>query len=96
MREPAADIPAQLYAIYLRPAHMRRGVGTALFRATAGRLAALGYAEFLLWVFEANTPARTFYERHGGRPIPGARVFTELGGAHLPELAYGFRAATAV
>jgi ribosomal protein S18 acetylase RimI-like enzyme len=96
VHEPAGDIPAQLYAIYLRPAQMRSGLGTALFHATAQRLAALGYAEFLLWVLEANAPARAFYERHGGKPIPGARTLTELGGAHLPELAYGFRIAATV
>jgi ribosomal protein S18 acetylase RimI-like enzyme len=96
VREPAGDFPGQLYAIYLRPSQMRAGLGTALFRATAQRLAAQGLSEFLLWVLEANTPARAFYERHGGMLIPGARLFTELGGAQLPELAYGFRIAVAV
>ena len=93
VREPAGGVPGQLYAIYLRPSEMRAGLGSALFRATAQRLAAQGFPEFLLWVLEANTPARAFYARHGGTLIPGARAFTELGGAQLPELAYGFRTA---
>ena len=92
VHEPAGDIPGQLYAIYLRPSHMRRGLGTALFHATAQRLAAQGFPEFLLWVLEANAPARAFYERHGGMLIPGARAVTEIGEAQLPECAYGFRA----
>jgi ribosomal protein S18 acetylase RimI-like enzyme len=40
VREPAGGFAAQLYAIYLRPSHMRMGVGTALFHTTAQRLAA--------------------------------------------------------
>ena len=96
VRDAAADYEGQLYAIYLRPAVMRGGIGSALFGAASVRLNALGHANFLLWVFEANTVARHFYERHGGTLIPGAKVVMEIGGAHLPEVAYGFQAAGAV
>lgn len=96
VRDVAADYGGQLYAIYLRPAVMRGGIGSALFRAASARLGAQGHANFLLWVFEANTVARRFYERQGGVLIPGATVVTEIGGAHLPEVAYGFQVAGAV
>ena len=86
----------QLYAIYLRPAAMGRGIGSALFRAAAARLASQGHANFLLWVFEENAVARRFYEHQGGTLISGAAIVTEIGGAHLPEVAYGFSAAGAV
>jgi ribosomal protein S18 acetylase RimI-like enzyme len=96
VRDGAPGYDGQLYAIYLRPAALRRGVGTALFRAASDGLRAQGHANFLLWVFEANTAARRFYERQGGSLIPGAHIVTEIGGAHLPELAYGFPATGAV
>ncbi|MEJ0044653.1 MAG: GNAT family N-acetyltransferase [Rhizomicrobium sp.] len=96
MRDAAPGYDGQLYAIYLRPAAMRSGIGGALFRAASESLRAQGRANFLLWVFEANAAARRFYERQGGSLIPGAHVVTEIGGAHLPELAYGFPATGAV
>lgn len=93
VRDRAGDFEGQLHALYLRPARVRAGIGTALFRAASDRLARLGFDDFLLWVFEANTPARGFYERQGGALIPGARVVTDIDGALLPEVAYGFRTA---
>ena len=56
----------ELYALYVLPSHRRRGVGRDLMRAVAGRLAAAGTRSMLLWVFDANTQARTFYEALGG------------------------------
>ncbi|MEJ0027578.1 MAG: GNAT family N-acetyltransferase [Rhizomicrobium sp.] len=96
VRDAAPGYDGQLYAIYLRPAAMRNGIGGALFRAASAGLRARGHAKFLLWVFEANSAARRFYERQGGILISGAQVVTEIGGAHLRELAYGFPAAGAV
>lgn len=50
-----------LDALYVSPAHQRGGVGTALLDLAK----ALRPAGFGLWVFESNTPARSFYARHG-------------------------------
>jgi hypothetical protein len=41
-----------------------------------------------LWVFTENTPARAFYERHGGT-LAGESVIT-LGGVPYPQVAYAW------
>ena len=47
--------------LYVRPDHAGQGVGSALLDLAK----ALRPDGFELWVFEVNTPARRFYERHG-------------------------------
>ncbi len=50
------------------------GVGSALLGAGEGTLAdELGFAEAVLWVLEANAPARAFYEHKGWRLDDGRR-----------------------
>lgn len=61
--ERGAGERGEVYAIYLAPEERGRGVGRALFRATA---VALGAGGLCVWVLETNTPARRFYERLGG------------------------------
>jgi GNAT superfamily N-acetyltransferase/chorismate mutase len=57
-----ADVDgAWLDALYVRPAHTGRGVGSALLDTVK----ALRPEGFGLWVFETNEPARRFYARHG-------------------------------
>lgn len=51
----------ELEHLYLRPDARRRGIGSLLL-AEARRLAA---GELTLYVFQRNTDARAFYERHG-------------------------------
>jgi len=47
--------------LYVHPGHWRRGIGSALLhRAQATRPAGLD-----LWVFQRNSAAIAFYERHG-------------------------------
>jgi hypothetical protein len=41
-------------------------IGRALMAATAGDLLAQGHVSAMLWVLEANTPARRFYGALGG------------------------------
>jgi GNAT superfamily N-acetyltransferase len=86
----------QLYAIYLRPNLIGTGLGARLFQAASARLRDAGHGKFLLWVFAANARARRFYERQGGQLISGATLVTGIGGASLPEVAYGFRSAPAL
>lgn len=59
------DFPnfGELMAIYVDPAHMRRGVGRSLLAAARERLRLVGVAGALLWVLDGNVPARWFYER---------------------------------
>lgn len=62
---PAAGGQAELYAIYVRPRMWSAGAGRALLAAVTERASALGYATLSLWVLEANSRARQFYERAG-------------------------------
>jgi phosphoribosylanthranilate isomerase len=66
-RDPSVPVPAEIYAIYVRRSDQCRGVGRALMSATARDLLARGHTSAMLWVLEANTPARRFYEALGGQ-----------------------------
>ncbi len=47
--------------LYVHPDRQRRGVGSTLLRRAKERMP----EGFRLWVFQQNTAARRFYERHG-------------------------------
>jgi len=79
---------AELYAIYVHPDHLGRGVGRLMFNAAARELRSLGHASLCVWVLSANARARRFYERMGGK-LAGESQFT-LQGASYPEVAYGW------
>jgi GNAT superfamily N-acetyltransferase len=57
----------EVYAIYLLERVKRRGLGGKLFRCAQAWLAARGMPVVSVWVIEANSPARRFYEALGGR-----------------------------
>ena len=82
----------ELYAIYVRPSHQRRGVGRGLVRAVAGRLAAAGTRSMLLWVLAANAPGRAFYEALGGAVVREQLI--DIAGEILTEVAYGWPSLT--
>ncbi len=54
-----------LEKLYVDPEAQNRGVGTALL----GQAKALRPGGLVLWVFQQNTGARRFYERHGFRVV---------------------------
>jgi ribosomal protein S18 acetylase RimI-like enzyme len=68
-RDPASPWEAEVYAVYVLQRYQREGFGTALLRELGGLLAARGRRQAGLWVLTANAPARSFYERMGGRII---------------------------
>ena len=51
--------------LYVHPDLQGRGIGTALLERAKARMP----GGFRLWVFQANTGARRFYERHGLRVV---------------------------
>jgi GNAT superfamily N-acetyltransferase len=67
----------------VEPAAQGAGVGTALYEHARAELRAAGYAEAVLWVFDADGHARGFFERRGWTP-DGATGVT----AAAPELRY--------
>jgi ribosomal protein S18 acetylase RimI-like enzyme len=77
----------EVWAIYVDPEAQDRGVGRALLDAAVRGLAIRGFREAVLWVFEANAPARGFYERMGWAP-DGTSKALEIGGASPVELRY--------
>lgn len=77
----------EVFAIYVHPEHWGAGHGRQLLMAGESGLAATGHEKALLWVLEANSRGRRFYERQGwtvGRPI---RV-EEIGGVQVTEVRY--------
>jgi ribosomal protein S18 acetylase RimI-like enzyme len=78
---------AEIYAIYLRPEAWRRGLGTALMETATVHFRGHGATYLVLWVFEANAPARAFYEALGWVPDGGRQVL-RVGGVRATEVRY--------
>ncbi|MEO3809489.1 GNAT family N-acetyltransferase [Sphaerisporangium sp. B11E5] len=77
----------EIYALYVAPELIGRGVGRGLVRELVSR-ARRANQEFLhVWVIEENHRARRFYERAGFTP-DGERELWDVGGASVPELRY--------
>ena len=88
-REGNAAYRGELYAVYLLEEHQRAGLGRRLVSAVTRRLLSDGLRSMLVWVLEDNRPACRFYEALGGTIVD--RTTVTIGGAQLPELAYGWR-----
>ncbi|MDQ0773407.1 ribosomal protein S18 acetylase RimI-like enzyme [Streptomyces aurantiacus] len=78
---------AELYAIYVAPDRIARGVGRALLRNSVARSAAAGHERMLLWVLRENAGARRFYEG-AGFVVDGAEEPFEVEGVEVPEVRY--------
>ena len=77
----------EVFAIYLEPHAVGRGVGRALFAHAVADLTARGFHDAVLWVLEGNERARRFYER-AGWATDGARKDYERNGALRHEVRY--------
>lgn len=55
---------AELICIHSLEGHWRRGYGSRMMETVLRDAAAAGYKKILLWVFETNSRARSFYEAH--------------------------------
>lgn len=78
---------AELYALYLPPERIGRGVGRALLTEAVRRCADAGHERMYLWVLKGNTRARRFYER-AGFGADGAEEPFEVDGVGVPEVRY--------
>jgi ribosomal protein S18 acetylase RimI-like enzyme len=85
--DATSDGTGMVYAIYVDPQMQGSGIGTALMNRAVADLGARGYAEAVLWVFEANGPARRFYAKGGWRP-DGTERDEAWGDRELRELRY--------
>jgi GNAT superfamily N-acetyltransferase len=71
MREPAATRPirvAVLEAMYVQPAHRRRGIGAALVSEFRGWAHQMRADRLSVTAYAANVDAIRFYEREGFTP----------------------------
>jgi GNAT superfamily N-acetyltransferase len=75
---PAIDGRAHVSAVFVDPAHWRKGVAKTLMCEAVAAMAAAGFASAQLWTPE-GAPARRFYEAGGWTVVDGA-------GLHMPEL----------
>ena len=64
----ADDRTAEVYAIYLAPEHVGKGVGRQLFGHAMRDLSERRFTTATLWVLETNERARRFYEIAGWKP----------------------------
>ncbi|HYE10695.1 MAG TPA: GNAT family N-acetyltransferase [Patescibacteria group bacterium] len=55
----------ELWRIYLVPESWGTGIGDELFNWGIEEIRRRGYKRVILWVLEANSRARRFYEKHG-------------------------------
>lgn len=77
----------EVYAIYVEPTELRRGHGRRLFAHAVSDLADRGFDPIVVWVFDANPPARRFYEAAGFRP-DAARATIDFDGVPVDEVRY--------
>jgi L-amino acid N-acyltransferase YncA len=85
--EDALPGTGEVHSIYLAPEAWGRGLGPRLLVHAVDDLRARGLAPLILWVIEANTRGRRFYERAGWRP-DGARQPIDFDGVMVDEVRY--------
>lgn len=90
---PTRDAPAdrattgEVFAIYLEPEVVGRGLGRALMARALDDLRVMGYRRVSLWVLAENRVARRFYEAAGFRADGGEQT-EEMEGSVLHEVRY--------
>ena len=75
---PAIGGRAHVSAMFVDPAHWRKGVAATLMGEAVAAMAQAGFGSAQLWT-PAGAPARRFYEASGWTVVDGA-------GLHMPEL----------
>jgi GNAT superfamily N-acetyltransferase len=75
---PPIDGRAHVSAVFVDPAHWRRGIAAALLAEAVAAMTEAGFASAQLWT-PAGAPARRFYEAAGWTVVDGATL-------HMPEL----------
>jgi L-amino acid N-acyltransferase YncA len=89
-RDADAAADAEVYAIYLDPAHFRRGIGSLLWREMLEQVRRGGRQRVAAWVLEDNHPAHRFYEAMGGEADDANKRIVVFDGVELCEMRYWF------
>ena len=87
-RYPDLPYQGELYAVYILKEYQQRGLGRRLVQALARSLLDAGMSDMLLWVLEANSATRRFYEALGGCSVKTS-IF-EIHGTQINECAYAW------
>jgi ribosomal protein S18 acetylase RimI-like enzyme len=85
------DVPgytAELVALHVRQPARGQGLGRQLVQAIAQHLRGLGCTSLVLWVLAGNQPARSFYEKLGGKLVAKRMIDLGVGDFSTEELAY--------
>jgi GNAT superfamily N-acetyltransferase len=91
-RPPSFGYGGELHATYWLPEATGKGYGTQMMACAFVGLKRLGHDDMIVWVMEANTRARKFYEHlKGVVEIEHSRKSFEIAGTTLGEMAYGLR-----
>jgi GNAT superfamily N-acetyltransferase len=85
--EHEARSVAKLYRLFVLPQEWGSGVGSRLLASSTDLLREAGFTAAVLWVGEANTAARAFYERRGWK-LEGGRRRREFIGSAFAEVRY--------
>ncbi len=81
------DITGVVYAIYVDPDHLGKGMGKRLMIAGRAALRRLGHRRAELWVLDSNERARRFYAADGWK-TDGSTKVEHMGGAEITEVRY--------
>lgn len=84
----AGTCVAEIYGLYVDPAHWRRGAARSLWLEAERRLASSEFERVTLWVLEANDRGRKFYESVGCTAELDEVKVVEREGTRLPEVRY--------
>ena len=82
-RDPDRPALGHVFSLYVHPGAQGLGIGARLMSAAVERFSADALSEASLWVFEANTGGRAFYERLGWLADGTKRVEPEYGEQEL-------------
>jgi ribosomal protein S18 acetylase RimI-like enzyme len=82
------EVVAEIGAIYILPAHWRKGAGRALCDSALAEARRRGYKGVTLWVLASNVAARHFYQAMGFSLDGAKKADTMKGGHELHEVRF--------
>jgi GNAT superfamily N-acetyltransferase len=90
VQDPILSQCAELFAIYLEPAYIGKGVGQALFRTCLDHAKSHGFKSMTARVLIRNSRARAFYERMQGEAMPATERLVKTGGTTERVISYSW------
>ncbi len=79
----------EIYELYLLPDFQGLGFGEFLFEACRHQLDQQSRRGLIVWALAANSTARDFYWRRGGRPV--ANAYVNMAGERVEKVGFGWR-----